>query len=174
MGTPEEVFQIHTPPRRPSLRVVTNGAEQPATPKPSTISAAKRRYRRLIAELAFLDDAAPVKKERPIECYNQARSEEFTERVIRGGWKAAGIAPWNPAKALESSQLQDRRPLPSIPTKQANQGSLELFTTPQNLHQAYQTIQSLDKAQKLSREGRTALRKASKANSVLNELNKIQ
>jgi len=36
MGTPAEVVQRHTPPRPSSLREVTNGVEQPATPKPST------------------------------------------------------------------------------------------------------------------------------------------
>lgn len=36
MGTPEDLAQEHTPPPRSSLRDVTNGTEQPATPQPST------------------------------------------------------------------------------------------------------------------------------------------
>ena len=66
----------------------------------------KSRYRTEIAKLASLDDASLVKKQRFITCYNLARKETFTPRQLRVGWKAAGIYPYNPQKALNSSQVQ--------------------------------------------------------------------
>ena len=73
----------------------------------------KSSYRRQIQELASLDDAAPIKKERFITCYHQAREEGFTERVIRAGWQASGICPYNINHVLRSSQVSQRSTTPT-------------------------------------------------------------
>jgi hypothetical protein len=70
----------------------------------------KSRYRSKIAALASLDDASPIKKQRFITCYNSARKETFTPRLLRTGWQAAGLYPYNPAKGLNSSQVQGSKP----------------------------------------------------------------
>ena len=48
-------------------------------------SVVKSKYQGQIRELASLDDAAPVKKERFVRCYNQARLEGLTEKIIQAG-----------------------------------------------------------------------------------------
>ncbi|KAI0996678.1 hypothetical protein K3495_g11505 [Podosphaera aphanis] len=64
----------------------------------------KHRYRSIISDLAYLD-AAPIKKRRFLVAYNQARTEALTSRLLRSGWKAAGLVTWNPEKGLKSSQV---------------------------------------------------------------------
>jgi hypothetical protein len=51
----------------------------------ASFSVMKSQYRREIAELSALDDAAPVKKERFVIAYNKARNDGLSERVIRAG-----------------------------------------------------------------------------------------
>jgi hypothetical protein len=48
-------------------------------------SVLKSQYRRQITKLSTLNDAAPVKKERFVVAYNQAREEGLSDRVIRAG-----------------------------------------------------------------------------------------
>jgi len=74
----------------------------------SCFSPIKLRYRQQIASLASLDDSVKIKKHRFIEYYHCAREESLTERVIRAGWKASGISPWNPEKAYASSQVKGK------------------------------------------------------------------
>jgi hypothetical protein len=62
----------------------------------------KTRYREKIAELAVFDDASKVKKERFITAYRHARDESLTERVIRSGFRKAGLIPYNPEVVLQS------------------------------------------------------------------------
>ncbi|KAF1996932.1 CENP-B protein, partial [Amniculicola lignicola CBS 123094] len=76
-------------------------------------SVIKSSYQRQIQELASLDNAAPIKKERFIACYYQAREEGFTECIIQAGWQAAGICPFNISQVLNSSQVSQR---PTTPT----------------------------------------------------------
>ena len=71
-----------------------------------TFSPLKAHYRAEIAALSFLDDAAPVKKVRFIQCYFRARSECLVPRILKSGWVAAGLFPWNPEKGMKSSQLR--------------------------------------------------------------------
>ena len=68
----------------------------------------KSNYRGQIAKLSALDDAAPIKKERFITCYNNAREEGLKSQVIRSGWRAAGLCPYNPSRDLDSSQVSGR------------------------------------------------------------------
>ena len=84
-----------------------------------TFSPLKSRYRREIADLACIDDAAPVKKRRFVRCYQKARAETFNPRLLRAGWAAAGLYPWNPSKVLNSSQIHvtTNPPPPATPKR---------------------------------------------------------
>jgi hypothetical protein len=48
-------------------------------------SVIKSKYRHQIQELSLIDDAAPVKKERFISSYHQARVNGLSDRVIQAG-----------------------------------------------------------------------------------------
>ena len=74
----------------------------------------KLRYRQEISALSALDDAALVKKERFVICYNKAREESFNKRVIRASWKAAGLVPYRPSLVLNSSQISRRLSTPPL------------------------------------------------------------
>jgi DDE superfamily endonuclease/Tc5 transposase DNA-binding domain/helix-turn-helix, Psq domain len=133
----------------------------------SCFSILKRNYRKQIADLSHLDDAAPVKKRRFIECYNKARKVAFTDRNIRSGWKAAGVYPWNPEKGLSSSQVKtSSQQHPTTPPHPQLDDPLD--TTPTRPHQVYLAVQDLNKRQGLSREERLFLGKAGKAIAMLN------
>jgi hypothetical protein len=80
-------------------------------------SAIKARYRSLVQELAALDDAAKVKKERFIWGYNKARIDSTTPRAISSGFKAAGLVPFNPDKVLNSSFVHQVEKTTTTPTK---------------------------------------------------------
>jgi hypothetical protein len=133
----------------------------------SGFAAIKTRYRGQIQELASLDDAAPIKKERFISCYNQAREEGLSERVIRAGWKAAGLCPFNIDKVLESSQVSQR---PTTPTRQQQpQQQLQSFIyTPQGPRDIYLAQQALQECEDLGRSTRLVLHKAGKALAAAN------
>ena len=74
----------------------------------SCFSPVKLKYREQIAELASLNDAAPIKKHRFIKYYYRAREEGLTARIIKSRWRASGIYPWNPRKGLKSSQVKNK------------------------------------------------------------------
>ena len=80
----------------------------------------KSKYREQIAELAYIDDAAPIKKHRFIKYYHKAREEGLTARVIKSGWRASSIYPWNPRKGLESSQVKKKAITEALSFKQPN------------------------------------------------------
>lgn len=127
----------------------------------------KTSYRRGIADLACLDDEAPVKKQRFIQCYKQARVEALTPRVLRAGWKAAGLFPWNPQKGLLSSQV--KQPLQARPVTPPAQLSSEIICrTPQSSQELYIVLQSLRKRKGIDKETGFIFTKASKAISKLN------
>lgn len=66
-------------------------------------SVVKSKYRNAIQALSALSDGAPVKKERFVTSYNLAREEGLTGRIIRAGWGAAGLVPYNPKLVLHLS-----------------------------------------------------------------------
>jgi hypothetical protein len=68
-----------------------------------TFSPLKSRYRKEIADLAYLDDAAPMKKGRFVQAYQKSRMETFTSHTLCAGWAAAGLFPWDLNKTLNSS-----------------------------------------------------------------------
>ena len=81
----------------------------------AVFSPLKTHYRNIIASLAYIDDAAPVKKLHFISSYKEACLKTFVPRVIMGGWKAAGVVPFNPSKGLNSSQLRIQPVHPKTP-----------------------------------------------------------
>ncbi|UPX14071.1 uncharacterized protein EKO05_0004563 [Ascochyta rabiei] len=121
-------------------------------------SVLKSRYRSGIRALSALDDAAPIKKERFVTSYNKARDEGLSERVIRAGWKAAGLCPYNPDLVLLSSQVSGR-PITPPPSTQASD---DVFATPQS-SQALYKAQQLILSESHSRSTRLMLGKAGKA-----------
>ena len=126
----------------------------------------KSRYRAQIAALASLDDASPVKKQRFVTCYNIARKETFTPRLLRIGWQAAGLYPYNPSKGLNSSQVQASKPRPSTPPQR--QETPPIFGTPKSSQHIYRTTQSIRKKQGEKQALYQALHKAGHAIDSLN------
>lgn len=139
----------------------------------------KSRYRSQIADLAHLDDAAPVKKRRFVQAYQTARAETFTPRTLRAGWSAAGLFPWNPDKTLNSSQLDQISvtpidpftptpptthktiPLqPSTPKRRSTIDDTILLQTPRRPHDIHYAVQKLGS---LTRDQRTVFQKTQKA-----------
>ena len=72
----------------------------------AVFSSMKAHYCSAIAELSYLDDAAPVKKRQFVKAYSEACTKALELCEVRNGWKAAGLVLWNPAKGLNSSQIQ--------------------------------------------------------------------
>ncbi|KAI0996829.1 hypothetical protein K3495_g11354 [Podosphaera aphanis] len=130
-------------------------------------SVVKSRYRNQIRELARLDDSAPVKKKRFIIYYHKAREEGLSEKVVRAGWCAAGICPFNIDHVIKSSQILCR-PVTPLVQSQA-QDSLDIIhRTPQRAQDVYLSRRSLQKSENLSRSTRLVLQKAGKAISTAN------
>jgi hypothetical protein len=125
-------------------------------------SVLKSRYRNEIRELSALDDAAPIKKERFVVSYNKAREEGLSERVVRAGWKAAGLCPYNPDKVLVSSQVPGRPSTPP-PNPDALDVLNTIYSTPQSSQALYKSQQILQRSESLSRSTRLVLGKAGKA-----------
>ncbi|KAI5236071.1 hypothetical protein E4T42_09555 [Aureobasidium subglaciale] len=84
----------------------------------SVFAPLKSRYRSAISKLSSLDDASRVKNQRFVTCYNLACEETFIPRLLRVGWKAAEIHPFEPLKGLNFSQVQASKPRPSTPPPQ--------------------------------------------------------
>ena len=129
-----------------------------------TFSPLKSRYRREIAHHACIDDSAPVKKRRFVQCYQKARTETFNPRLLCAGWAAAGLYPWNPSKDLNSSQIHTTNPPPPGTPKHPRDSRGDpstIFPTPKHPRDIHRSIQQLGSG--LNREQRTVLQKASKA-----------
>jgi hypothetical protein len=130
-------------------------------------SVVKSRYRNEIRALSALNDAAPIKKERFVTSYNKAREEGLSERVIRAGWKAAGLCPYNPQLVLHSSQISGRPSTP--PATDQDAATLEVvFNTPQSSQALYKAQKALLLSETLSRSTRLVLSKAGKAIAAAN------
>jgi hypothetical protein len=132
-------------------------------------SVVKSKYRRQIQALSSIDDAAPVKKERFISSYHGARMDGLSERVIRAGWRAAGLAPYHPELVLSSSQVSDRPTTPPA-TIQPIDISDPIYRTPQRSQDIYRAQQQLQRSELISRNTRTVLNKAAKALSQAQSL----
>ncbi|KAI0994033.1 hypothetical protein K3495_g14150 [Podosphaera aphanis] len=113
-------------------------------------SVLKSKYRNQISDLSALNDAAPVKKERFIKFYHEAREEGLSDKIIRAGWKATGLVPFNPERVLQSSQVLQQ---PCTPTKARQtiykwESELE---TPRNYLDVYKAQQSVEKTENMSK-----------------------
>ncbi|TIA33351.1 hypothetical protein D6C78_07615 [Aureobasidium pullulans] len=103
----------------------------------------KSRYRSQTVALASLDDALPIKKQRFVTCYNLALKKTFTPRLLRTGWQAAGLYPFNPSKGPNSSQVQAPKPRQSMPPP--HQEINPIFTTPTSSRYIQQATKSIRK-----------------------------
>lgn len=130
-------------------------------------SVLKTRYRNKIRALSALNNAAPVKKERFVISYNKAREEALSERIIRAGWRAAGLCPFNLSLVLLSSQVAGR-PLTPPPTQASAAASESIFTTPRSSQTLYKAQQQLLLTESLSRSTQVVLSKAGKAIAAAN------
>lgn len=130
----------------------------------------KAAYRKGISELASLDDAAPIKKQRFLTTYKAARDQALSSRIIRSGWKATGIYPFNPSKGLESSQIQQPRqctPPAQVQTTTETTTQL-LLQTPKSSQQVFKAIQAVRSRRDAREKLRTLASKAGKAIGALN------
>ena len=128
----------------------------------SCFSAVKSKYREQIADLASLNDAAPIKKHRFIKYYHKAREEGLTARTIKSGWRTSGIYPWNPRKGLKSSLVKNKAPIEALSFKQANSDQFDTIATPKKPRDMYQMVQSLHNDHTPDRKTRLLLQKVSR------------
>ena len=66
--------------------------------------------------------------------------DTFNTRVLRSGWKTAGLFPWDPKKGLNSSQVPKPKQHPLTPAQTTNS---TLDDSPRSSSQVYQVIQQV-------------------------------
>ncbi|KAI1007141.1 hypothetical protein K3495_g1079 [Podosphaera aphanis] len=125
-------------------------------------SVVKSKYRAQICALSALNDAAPVKKENFIKFYNLAREEGLSERVIRSGWRATGLVPFNPEKVLRSSQVC-RRPSTPPDLGLAQTISDTELPTPKKALDVYQSQQKNRRSENISHRLTSLLKESGQA-----------
>jgi hypothetical protein len=130
-------------------------------------SVVKSSYRKQIAALSSLDDAAPIKKQSFILLYDKARRAGLSQSVIQAGWRATGLVPYNPEQVLASSQVQGR---PVTPPAAIRPASIldTVITTPQRSQDLYKSRRQLERSESLSRSTRMLIAKAGKAIAMAN------
>jgi 4-hydroxybenzoate polyprenyltransferase len=105
----------------------------------SVFSFLKSHYRTAVGHLNLLTDSSPIGKQNFLACYQIARKEALSAKIIKAGWKATGLWPKSMAKPLLSPLLLEnsnsKKDTPP-PTQCFNNGpeidSLHtLFCTPQ-------------------------------------------
>ncbi|KAI0998934.1 hypothetical protein K3495_g9265 [Podosphaera aphanis] len=121
---------------------------QPLDLAPFTVL--KSKYRNQISDLSALNDAAPVKKERFIKFYHEAREEGLSDKIIRPSWKATGLVPFNPERLLQSSQLLQQPCTPKKARQTIYEWESEL-KTPRNCLDVYKAQQSVEKTENMSK-----------------------
>ncbi|KAI1002841.1 hypothetical protein K3495_g5365 [Podosphaera aphanis] len=129
----------------------------------------KSQYPRQIADLAKLDNASAVKKQKFVTCYQDARNDTFNPRLLKSGWKVAGLFPWNPEKGINSSQVPP--PTGRPPTSLSNPNSVS-DESPCSSRKIYKSIQLIREsgAEESPRE-RRYIRKLHEAGRVIDSLN---
>jgi hypothetical protein len=127
----------------------------------SVFSVVKRFYRQQIQALSYLNDAAPVKKERFITAYYHARERAITERVIRAGWATAGICPFNIDRVVNSSQVSQRPITP--PRQNQPQPAQSYLSTPHGPREVFVAQRQLHKDKNLGRKTHQFFEKVGKA-----------
>jgi 4-hydroxybenzoate polyprenyltransferase len=71
----------------------------------SVFSSLKSHYRKEVGYLTLLTDSSPVGKQNFLNCYQKARKEALSAKIIKSGWKATGLWPKSMAKPLRSPLL---------------------------------------------------------------------
>lgn len=125
-------------------------------------SVIKLKYRVEIQELSRFDNADKVKKIRFVEFYHRARREALTATTIKAGWKATGLHPWNPNKALNSSLILQAQNTTQLAPKSPSPPSELIISTPHNRRQLRISIDALAANEDLSRPVRMLFNKAAK------------
>ncbi|KAF1986664.1 DDE-domain-containing protein [Aulographum hederae CBS 113979] len=95
----------------------------------------KHGYRTRLEQLSQLEDHLPIKKDRFLELYHEARVHEINKSYIESGWLGTGLYPWDPEKVYGSSQVtQPPRLRPETPPEQVlnAQNRPQVLVTPTN------------------------------------------
>jgi 4-hydroxybenzoate polyprenyltransferase len=71
----------------------------------SVFSSLKSHYRTAVGHLNLLTDSSPIGKQNFLACYQIARKEALSAKIIKAGWKATGLWPKSMAKPLLSPLL---------------------------------------------------------------------
>jgi hypothetical protein len=123
----------------------------------------KRHYRQEVGDLLGLLDSSPIKKHRFIQLYIEARQRTFRPNILLSGWKAAGIYPWRPTKAIRSSQTRLIQPVTQVtPPKRTKQPIREPFITPKGHKDVYLSLQKLRTQGTIDRSTRRFIQKCNK------------
>lgn len=75
----------------------------------------KRKYREILATDALQDDYHPMKQQNFINHYRTARAKAIRPTLCASGFEAAGIDPWDPAKAATSPYVLHKTFQTSLP-----------------------------------------------------------
>jgi DDE superfamily endonuclease len=135
----------------------------------------KSRYRKQLTELAKFDDSAPVKKMQFLLHYNKARNEGLSPLNMKAGWKAAGIHPWNPPRAIRSSQVTrmtsdtpQALEAPETPLRRKRKASPNVdINTPHNRRQLQANLDLISQSYPIPRAARILFQKTGKGFDVL-------
>ena len=132
----------------------------------SCFSFIKSEYRKQVAALSQVDDAAPIKKIRFILYYALGRERGLCKDHISAGWRAAGIHPWCPQKVLNNHMVRRgvRESKSQAPISEITPIIPPNITirTPNNSRDIQQQIQTLQGHETFSRTVRTLFTKTSK------------
>lgn len=133
----------------------------------TVFSSLKRTYRAAVAIDSHFEDNAPVKKQRFVRYYAQARATAMTETNIKSGFAAAGIHPFCPTKVLRSPFLIANQSDSDILQQQlqtaTSTSSDSLISTPRNRRQLKHALSALNPTSPLGRDTRLLLRKTTNA-----------
>lgn len=132
----------------------------------AVFSSLKTRFRALIVIDAQMDDDEPLKKAMFLKRYQNARERAITESNCKSGFKATGIVPFDPDKALNSRFVLDldKKQRPRTPDNQ----EIPQFapwrpnTTPLNHRHIAQAVAMISRTTKLDRVVRNLFAKTGK------------
>jgi hypothetical protein len=128
-----------------------------------SFSVIKSKYRAQVHELSRFDNADKVKKIGFIDLYHHARLEALTSINIKAGWRAAGLHPYNPDKALTSSLIVQASLTPQTAPKTHPRPLQLIISTPHNRRELQTTFDSIRLGESLSKSVRMLFNKTAKA-----------
>ena len=92
----------------------------------------KAEYRNELAKINWKMDSAPVDKVAFLKAYATARTNAFTERIIKSAWRTTGNWPINRQKALNHPEIQLDREKRADTIKLVAQPIWDPESTPKN------------------------------------------